>query len=191
MRVTHIPVDLSLRRERSDRVDNDDIDGTGADHGLGDLKRLLSRIRLGNIEIIDIDADISGVDRIQSVLRIDKSRNSSALLNFCDHMQRNGRFSAGLRSVDLNDPALGDPAEPERYIERERPCRDHFDIHLRLGLSELHHRSLAEFLLKVADRCFQRLDFFSTFFFAVHCIILILQFFLLHVAHAAFDFLFW
>ena len=51
------------------------------------------------------------------MLRIDKSGDTAALLDFRHHMQGNSRLSAGLRSVDLNNSSLGNAAKAKRDIK--------------------------------------------------------------------------
>jgi hypothetical protein len=46
VRVAHLAVDLRARRERGDGVDHDEIDGAGADQGVGDLEALLTAVGL-------------------------------------------------------------------------------------------------------------------------------------------------
>ena len=86
MAVSHIPVDLRLRYQCSYGVHYNDINSPGTHHGLGDLQCLLSVIRLGNVQIINIHSDILRIDGIQGMLCIDKSGNASPLLYLSDHM---------------------------------------------------------------------------------------------------------
>ena len=102
------------------------------------------------------------------MLRIDKAGNTAAFLNFSHHMKGNGRLAAGFRSIDLNDPALGNTAESKRNVKRKGSRRDRFHIHVGLGLTEFHDSAFAEFFLKVADRCLERPYFLRAFFFSTH-----------------------
>ena len=94
MGIPHVAIDLRLRYQRSNRVHDHDIHGTGTHHRLTDLKCLLSAVRLGDIEVIDIHTDIPRIDRIQCMLRIDETCNPAALLNLCNRMQRHGGLTA-------------------------------------------------------------------------------------------------
>ena len=116
MEISHIALNLRLRHERRDRVHNDDVHGTASHHGLGDLERLLTGVRLGDVKVVDIDPDVLCVDRIQCVLGIDKARNAAALLHFRNHVQRDRGLTGGLRSVDLDDTSLRNAAESQREI---------------------------------------------------------------------------
>ena len=88
MAVSHVSLDLCLRSESRNRVDNDYIDSAGADKRLSDLERLLTVIRLGYPEIIYIDSEVLGIYRIESMLSIDECSDSSPLLALCDRMER-------------------------------------------------------------------------------------------------------
>ena len=116
MGIAHIAVDLRLRNKRRYRVHDHDIDSTGAHHCFRDLQRLLAVIRLGDIEIVDINSDILRVYRIESVFSVDKSGDPAALLDFRYHMESDRCFTTGLRSVDLNDTSFRKAAKSESNI---------------------------------------------------------------------------
>ena len=86
MGITHIPVYLRLRHQRRHRVHDYDVNGAGSHHGLRDLQCLFAVIRLRNVKIVNVYADILGIYRIQRVLGVDKSRDAASLLHFCHHM---------------------------------------------------------------------------------------------------------
>ena len=102
MAVSHVSFNLLLRHQSRYRVHDHDIHRSGPHHGLRDLQSLVSAVRLGNIKLVDIHTNILCINRIQRMLCVNKPGNASLLLYFCDHMQRNGRLTTGLRSVDLH-----------------------------------------------------------------------------------------
>ena len=57
--VAHLALDLRRGHERGDRVDDDDVDGARAHEELGDLERLLAGVRLGDEEVVDVDAELA------------------------------------------------------------------------------------------------------------------------------------
>ena len=61
MAVAHHAVYFRLRRECGNGVDHHDTNGTGTDERLGNLESLLTVIRLGHEEIIDIHTDALGI----------------------------------------------------------------------------------------------------------------------------------
>ena len=86
MAVSHITVNLGLGYQCGYGVHYDNVNGSGAYHGLRDLQCLLTVIRLGNVQVVNIYADVLRIDRIQSMLSIDESGNTASFLYFCDHM---------------------------------------------------------------------------------------------------------
>ena len=150
--VAHVALDLGLRHQRRDRVDHDDVERAGADQGLGDLQRLLAGVRLRDQQLFQVDAEASGVDRIEGMLGVDDRRQPAHLLGLGDDVQRQRRLARRLRTVDLDDPAARDAADPERQIERDASGRDGIDLH-RVDLTRLHlhDRALAELALDLSD----------------------------------------
>src|SRR5256885_206432 len=48
-------------------------------------------------------------------------------------------------------PTCGEPADPQRHVEGQRPRRDHVDLHVGV-LAQAHDRTLAELLLDLTER---------------------------------------
>ena len=80
MGVAHLALDLGARHEGCDGVDDDDIEGAGAYQGVGDLKGLLAVVRLGEVQVLEVDADRLGVGRVESVLGVDERGVAAGLL---------------------------------------------------------------------------------------------------------------
>ena len=91
---------------------------SGSDQRAGDLQRLLPVIGLRNQQIIDIDAQLARVNRIERVLDIDECRHAADLLRFGDHLQRDGRFARRFRAKDFADAAARKSTDSQRIIER-------------------------------------------------------------------------
>ncbi len=75
------PFDLGPRHEGGHAVDDDDVHGVAAHQGLGDLQRLLAGVRLGDQQVVDLDAAGRGVGGVEGVLDVDvggQCRPSSA-----------------------------------------------------------------------------------------------------------------
>ena len=139
MGITHLAVNLCLRNQCGNRVHNHDIDRTGAHHRLGNLKSLLAVVRLGDIQIIDINTDLLRICRIECMLCIDKSSDTASLLYFCHHMQGNRRLTTGLRSVYLDDSSLRNTAQSQCNIQAQGAGRNRLYIHIRTRITQLHH----------------------------------------------------
>ena len=117
MGISHVTVNLGLRHQCRHRVDHQNVDGTGAHHGLRNLQGLFAGIRLGNVEIVNVYTDILRILGIQRMLGIDKARNTAPLLYLGHRMKRQCGLTGGLRSVDLNDTALREAAGAQRDIQ--------------------------------------------------------------------------
>ena len=61
--VAHVALDLRLRNERGDRVDDDEVDRARADEHVGDLERLLAVVRLRDEELVGLHAELARVGR--------------------------------------------------------------------------------------------------------------------------------
>ena len=80
MRIAHLAFDFGLRRQRRDRVDDDDVDRARAHQHVGDFERLLARVGLRDEQIVDIDAELLGIRRIERVLGVDERGRAAVLL---------------------------------------------------------------------------------------------------------------
>ena len=164
MAVAHVALDLGLRHECGDGVDDDDVDGAAAHERIDDVECLLARIRLGDQQIIDVDAEFGGVDRVERMLRIDEGRDAAVLLCLRDHVQGDRRLPGRLRAVDLDDAAARDAADAKGDVERQDARRDDLDVHVCLSIAEAHDRALAEVLLDLLQRVLERFLFACCFF---------------------------
>ena len=86
MAVAHRTINLGLGRQRRDRIDNHDIDGSRLNELLAYRERFFAARRLGDDEPCEVDADLFRVARIERMLCVDERRRSARLLNVCDGM---------------------------------------------------------------------------------------------------------
>ena len=93
MGLSHVTLDFSLRGQGRYRVDNHNIHGAGADYHVADLEGLLAGIRLRQIEIVDVYAELPRVLRIKGVLRVNEEAVLSLLLGLGNHLKRKGGLS--------------------------------------------------------------------------------------------------
>ena len=150
-----LPSDLGLRHKRRDGVDHDHVERTGLRQLLADRKRLFAAVRLGDDQVVKVDADLLGVPRVESVLRVDERRDSARLLRVRDDMEGERRLARRLLSVAFDDAPAREPADAERHVEGKRPGGDHGDL-LHLLVAETHDRHLAEFLADLAHHRVKR-----------------------------------
>ncbi len=151
MRIAHLAFDLRFRRQRRNRVDDDDIDGTGTHQHVGNLERLLTRVGLRNQQLVDIDAELLGIDRVERMLGIDKGGRAALLLRLGNDLQRQRGLARGLRPVDLHHSAPWEAANAQCNVEADRTRGDGLDVPGRLGVPHAHDRALAELFFDLAE----------------------------------------
>src|SRR3546814_1380748 len=108
-----------------------------------DLERLLPRGGLRDDEVIDIDAELLGIDRIEGMLGIHESRGAALLLSFSHRVQCERRLARAFRPVDLDDAAARETADPQGDIEPKRAGRQCPDLD-RTAAAQTHGRRLPE-----------------------------------------------
>src|SRR3712207_2954002 len=150
MRVAHLSFYLSPRYEGRNRVYNDDIEGAGADQGICYLQGLFAVIRLGEVEVFEVDADGLGVGRVEGVLGVDKGGEAAGLLGFGDDVQGGGRLAAGLGAENLDDAPARYAADAEGQVEGEGAGRD-AGYPRTLLVAHAHDRTLPELPLNLGD----------------------------------------
>jgi hypothetical protein len=152
VRVPHLPFDLGARHQSRNRIDDDDVDGTAANQHLDDVERLLTRVRLGNQEVVDVDTELARVHDIESVLRVDERRDAARKLRFGDDRLRQRRLARALGPEDLDDASTRDSSDAERDVEAEASGRHDLDPLLLLAVAEPHDRAVTELLSNLCHR---------------------------------------
>ena len=160
MALPHLSVDLLLRHERRHGVDHDHVDRARAHQDVDDLERLLPRVGLRDQQVLGLDPDVGGVDRIQGVLGVDEGGDAAALLGLGDDVERERRLAGRFRPVDLDHPPSRDAAHAQGQVEGQGASGDHVDVALGRGLSQLHDGPLSVGAFDLAERGGQ-----GTFFF--------------------------
>ena len=79
MGIAHFALDLGLGDHRGHRVDDHDIHRTGANQRFADFQGLLAGIGLGDQQLVNIHAQIFGVNGVQGMLHIDENGGAAAL----------------------------------------------------------------------------------------------------------------
>ena len=156
LRVAHLAFELRPRDERRHGVDDQHVHGARADEDLGDLERLLPAVRLRDEQVVGVDAELAGVQRVERVLGVHERRHAAALLRLGDDVQRQRRLARRLRAVDLDDAAAGEAAHAQRGVDRQRAGGDGGDVDL-LAAAEPHDRALAELLVDLGEGGLDRL----------------------------------
>ena len=119
--------------------------------------RLLAGVRLRDQKVVDIDAELSRIDRVERMLRVDEGADAAALLRFGDGVERERRLAGGFRPVNLDHAAARQAADAERHVEADRAGGDGGDLHHLAVLAEAHDGALAERALDLRERGIERL----------------------------------
>ena len=85
---------------------DDDVDRARAHQRVGDLERLLAGVGLGDQQLVEVDAQLAGVGRVERVLGVDEGAGAAGLLGLGD-----GRAA----------PAWSCPSFRARRSRRSRP----------------------------------------------------------------------
>ena len=158
MRVADFAFDFRFRRQRRDGVDDDNINRARARQRVTDLQRLLAGVRLRTQQVVDIDAQFACIDRIQRMFSIDERTGFTFALRCGDNLQRQGGFTGGFRTVDLDDTAHWQTAGAQRDIQRKRAGGDGFHIHGAV-FTQAHDGAFTELLFDLAQCSRQRFLF--------------------------------
>ena len=150
MRVAHLALLLRHRHERGNGVDNDHVERPGTHQVVGDLERLLCRVRLRNEQSVDVYAEPLGVAGVHGVLGIDISGRAAETLRFRDHVRRQRRLAGRLCTEDFHHPAARQPANTERHVQGDRARRNHIDV-LAAPVTQLHDGAATERLVDLRE----------------------------------------
>src|SRR5215813_3199808 len=86
--VAHLAFEFGARNQRGDRIDHQHVDRARADERIGDFERLLAGVGLRDQEIVDVDAELAGVYRVERVLGVDEGADAALPLRLRHAMQR-------------------------------------------------------------------------------------------------------
>ena len=157
MDVAHLALELGARHQGGDAVDHQNLDGARAHQGVGDLEGLLAGVGLRDQKLLQIDAQLVRIGRIQGVLGVDEGAGTARLLGLGHHVERERRLARAFGPVDLDDAPARQPADAERDVERDRTGGDRIDVDSDLALAEAHDRALAERAFDLAEGGVERL----------------------------------
>ena len=82
------------------------------------------------------------------MLRIHECHLTAPLLGLCQNVQSQGGFTGGFRSVNLNNPSLGNAANAQGCIQCQRAGGDGIHVHFR-AVTQTHNRAFAKVLLNL------------------------------------------
>jgi hypothetical protein len=122
--VAHFAFDFSLRYQGRHGVDDDHVDRVGAHQHVGDFQGLFAGVRLRNQQVVDVDAQLAGVFRVEGVFGVDEGAGGAVLLRLGDDRQGQRGFTGGFRTVDFDDTAFWQAADAEGDVQTQRAGGD-------------------------------------------------------------------
>src|SRR5438067_1962658 len=93
VRIPHLALDLGLRHERGDGVDDYQVDRPAPHERVGDLEGLLAVVRLRDEELIRVHAADPRPAGVQRMLGVDEGRGAAPSLYAGNGVQREGRLA--------------------------------------------------------------------------------------------------
>ena len=103
--VAHVALDFLLRRKCRHGVNDNDVDGRGADELVGYFECLLAIIGLGDVQIVHIDTQLRGIEAVEGMLSVDEGCNAASFLALGNGMDGQCSLTAGLGTKYLDDTA--------------------------------------------------------------------------------------
>ncbi len=159
MGIAHFTVYLGLCYHGGYRVQNDNVQRARTHQSLGYFKSLLAAVGLGNKHIVNVNAKRLCVDRVESVLHVDKGYLAADFLCFRDYLQSHRCFTGAFGTVHLHDPSAGYSAYSQSHIQGHGAGR--YRVNVKVGsLTQLHYRALAVLLFNMRYRRFESLFLF-------------------------------
>ena len=122
--VAHLALDLGLGDQGRHRVDDDQVDGAGGHQAVGDLQGLLAVVGLRDQQVLDLHAQLAGVDDVQGVFGVDERAHAAGALGLGDGLQGEGGLARRLGAVDLDHPAAGQAAHAQGQVQADRAGGD-------------------------------------------------------------------
>ena len=152
MAVAHLAFDFRFRGQRRNRIDYDHVHRVRAHEHVGNFQRLLTGIRLGNQQLINVNTQLFRINRVQCVLGIHKGTGFTLFLRFRDNLQSQRGFTGALRAVNLNDPAVRKTTNAQSNIQ-PKGAGGYGRNRLTGLVAHLHYSTFTELTFDLAQRC--------------------------------------
>ena len=78
---------LGAWHERSNRIDDDNVDCSASNQDFGNFQGLLAAVGLRDEEIFNVDAELARIIGVEGVLRVHEGRRSAKFLGFGENVQ--------------------------------------------------------------------------------------------------------
>src|SRR5690606_721186 len=119
-RVAHLAFKFGARNQGGNGVDDNDLDSVRADQRFGYIEGIFAGIRLGDEQVVEVDAQDLRVARVERVFDIDESRQAAVALDLGDQAEGERGFTGRFRSVNFGDAAHRQTADAESEVDGER-----------------------------------------------------------------------
>ena len=121
------------------------------DERVRNVEGVFAAVRLGDDQIVRVDADDFCVFRIECVLRVDVGACAAGLLGVGDDMETDGRLTGGFGAVDFDDAAAREAADAHGDVKGHGARRDHWNFDVGL-VAQPHDGAFAKFLFNLTER---------------------------------------
>jgi len=122
-----------------------------------ELQSLLCRIRLGDEQLVHVDAEPLGICGIECVFGVHERRDASGFLHFGDDLQSECRLAGSFRTEDFDHSAPWQPAHTEGEVEPQGSGRHDFNVRFARLISDAHDGALSKQLVDLLkdrlERC--------------------------------------
>src|SRR5690606_21022253 len=114
-------------------------------------------IGLGDAELVEIDAELAGVDGVEGMFGVDEGRRAALALGFRRHMEGERGLARAFRAEHLDAAAARQAADAEGDVETEGARGNDLRRLHRTALAHAHHGALAERPLDLTESRVQSL----------------------------------
>lgn len=135
-------------------VHDDDVDGVRADESFADLQGFFTGVRLGDEEVVEVDAELGGVFGVECVFHVDEGGEAACLLCLRDGGEGEGGFAGGFGAEYFDDAASREAARAEGAVDEKVAGGDDFDGHGGF-VAEAHNGCFAKVFLDLEQGCVQ------------------------------------
>ena len=147
--VAHIAFDFSFRHQRRHRVDNHHIDAAAAHQRIADFQRLFAGIGLRQVKLFNVHTQSAGINRIKSMLGVDKGADAAVFLALGDGFQTQGGFTGRLGAKNFDNTATRQTADAQRQVQPQRTGGNHLQVFLLVAAVHFNDGAFAEILFNL------------------------------------------
>src|SRR5205807_2153601 len=126
--IANFAFELGSSHERRDRVYHDHVQRVRSNERFANPKRFFTGARLRNEQVVEINAELFRVLRIERMLDVDESSKPAALLRLCDDGKGERCFPRGFGPEYFDNTPTWEAAHPESAVDENVARGYHVDI---------------------------------------------------------------